>query len=692
MSSNYLFELGTEELPPKALKTLSDSLTNSVKSALTDLQLQYTSIQAFATPRRLALLARGLDDQTPTEQAVVWGPPAKIAFDGDGQPTKAALAFCSRNNIDSSEITVKSDGKVDKVCCQVTKGGESTASLLPGLVESALAKLPIPKRMRWGASRTEFVRPVHWLVFMQDDTVIEATVLGLTSGRETRGHRFLGQSNITLATAAEYETTLKEKGKVICCFDTRRALINNQVEKAAGIIGGSAVVDSNLLDEVCGLVEWPVAVSGKFDKNFLSVPSEALISSMKEHQKYFHVVDKKGSLLPHFITVSNIETDDYSNIISGNERVIRPRLADAAFFFDTDKKVGLAARRDKLKTVVFQAKLGSIYDKTERIKHLAASTAQSLGFDTKDISRAAELSKSDLVSSMVSEFPEMQGIAGYHYAVNDNESDTVARAIADHYLPKFSGDAIPASETGAMVALADRLDTITGIFGIGQIPTGSKDPFALRRASLAVLRIIIEGKYDVNLRTLVANAVSQHEVIADPAASTNKALDYILERLRSIYEDQGISAEVFRSVISLKPSAPLDIDQRIKAVHAFSSRTEASSLAAANKRVANILTKQTDIAGSKINPSLLSQPEEVALAAALDDAGKSVSPLCETRQYEAALTQLATLQAPVDEFFDNVLVNADDLAVRQNRLALLTQLRNLFMQIADISHLVPAKT
>ena len=687
MSSDILFELGTEELPPKSLKTLSDSLSESVKSSLAASGLNFSSFEGFCSPRRLAFVIKGLDDETPKNELQVWGPPAKIAFDQDGKATKAAQAFCSRNGITADQIQVASDGKVDKIFCLKMDGGELCSSLLPKFIQTAIDQLPIAKRMRWGASRTEFVRPAQWLVLMQNNEVIDTTILGQTSGNVTRGHRFLCNQEVALSSPSSYESCLESDAKVIASFDKRKQLIVDQVTAEAKRIGGQAVISPDLLDEVTALVEWPVAVSGNFDSAFLSVPAEALISSMKEHQKYFHVVDENNALLPLFITVSNIETKDYSSIKSGNEKVIRPRLADAAFFFNTDKKQSLAQRRDKLKNVVFQAKLGSIFDKTERIKALAEFIAAKLDKSHTDITACAELCKSDLVSNMVSEFPDMQGIAGYHYAMNDGLNSDIAQGIVEHYQPKFAGDMLPESDTGAIVGLADRIDTLTGIFGIGQLPTGSKDPFALRRASVSVLRIIVEKEYNLNLAELIAFSLSQHSGLDNTEASQATTLAYVLERFKAVFDDKGISAEVWQSVAAKGLSQPLDIHQRALAIHAFYQDDAAKALASANKRVANILAKQKSDIALNVDASLFEQEEEHALFDALNSVKSTVKPLLDQRAYGDALQSLSTLRNVVDAYFDKVMVMSDDLKIRNNRLAVLTELRGLFLNIADIRFL-----
>lgn len=691
MRSNYLFELGTEELPPKALLTLSNSLCSSVKKAFKTLGLTFETFTPYCSPRRLAFVVEGLDDQTALKENKVFGPPVKIAFDAEGNPSKAALAFCSRNNISIDQIGRESDGKVEKIVCSVKQGGESTSSLLAQCIDEALANLPIAKRMRWGASRTEFVRPVHWLILLKNDSVIDAEILDLKSSNISRGHRFLSDGEITIKDANLYAQQLKEQGKVIACFQTRRDFIEKQVKALATELGGTAVIDSNLLDEVSALVEWPVALAGNFDARFLDVPASALISSMKEHQKYFHLVDKDGTLLPAFITISNIESDDYSAIISGNEKVIRPRLADAAFFFETDKKISSETRRKKLKTVVFQNKLGTVFDKTERIKNIALHLAEQLALDANAVQRAAELCKSDLVSHMVFEFPEMQGVAGYHYALNDGESEAIAQAIVEHYQPKFAGDSIPASPLAALISLADRIDTLTGIFGIGQPPTGSKDPFALRRAAVAVLRIIVESGFSLDLKTLIEFSAKQFGDLKHADTVVDKVLSYVLERFKASYEEQGIPGEVFQSVHSRNLSTPLDIHQRVLAVADFYKLPEAITLAGANKRVSNILAKFEGEVASHIDTSLLNDNAEKALAEHLDSISKVLEPLFTARNYNQALIQLATLNESVNRFFDEVMVMDDDLALRNNRIALLNTLRGLFLHIADISYLAPTK-
>lgn len=689
-TADFLVELGTEELPPTALKKLSNAFLQQVETRIKALGVGFSNAEAFATPRRLAVRLQQLSCFTPKKEQVVWGAPAKVAFDTDGNPSKAALAFAKKNGLKPEELQTENDGKADKLVCRKTVGGEAVSDHLPTIVQEALAALPIAKRMRWGASRTEFVRPAQWLVMLLDDKIIDAEVLGLTSGNQTQGHRFHCDQAITITHPKEYEQLLLEQGAVIANFDERQAKIKAQVEAEASKTGGNAVISSDLLDEVTALVEWPVALTGRFDDEFLRVPAEALIASMKEHQKYFHVVDAKGDLLPHFITVANITSKDPAQVIDGNERVIRPRLADAAFFFDTDQKTTLAARRERLKNIVFQAQLGSIFDKTERIAKLGEVIARSLDVDPTLARRAGELCKSDLVSDMVLEFDKMQGIAGSYYALNDGEDPAVAAAMTEQYQPKFAGDQLPASSLGAVIALADRLDTLVGIFGIGQPPTGSKDPFALRRASVSVLRILVEQQLDLDLGDLINHAIAQHAELPKADGLREQVLNYMIERFRASYQEAGLAAEIFMAVEAKKLSHPLDIDQRVKAVAAFDQMEASAALAAANKRVSNLLAKNDETLPELAHDKLQDAAEQ-ALAKALADCQTAVAPLMANSNYQEALTQLAELRAPVDRFFDEVMVMCDDQATRLNRLALLTQLRGLFLQIADISLLVPAK-
>ena len=690
MTKDFLVELGTEELPPKSLPDLSQAFDQGIATGLQALGLKFSSTKAFATPRRLAVMVTELDECTPTRESVVWGPPAKVAFDEQGKPTKAGMAFAQKHSIATTALTTENDGKVDKLVYRQTVGGEPTYQLLSAVVKQSLADLPIAKRMRWGESQVEFVRPVHWLLMLFGDDVIESDILDLQADRLTYGHRFHCNTAIVIDRAADYEDALNARGFVIPDFSRRRDEIKRQVTAAAHQQGGQAMIDDDLLSEVTALVEWPVALSGRFEQHFLEVPAEALISSMKGHQKYFPVTDHQDKLMPCFIAVANIESSDPAQIIDGNERVIRPRLADAGFFYQTDKKTALADKRERLKTVIFQEKLGTVFQKTERIAALGKLIAGQLNSEipAEQVERAGELCKSDLISDMVLEFADMQGIAGYYYAKHDGEPDTVAMAMKEHYLPRFAGDILPTTELGAIVALADRLDTLVGIFAIGQQPSGSKDPFALRRASLSVLRLLVEQQWDLNLHKLLLAAYQQYDPPPATEAIVDQVLHYVLERFSAWYQDQGIPARVFQSVNAKKGLTPVDIDQRVQAVNFFCQLPAAQALAAANKRVSNILVnKRQSDSSLNVDENRLQEPAEIALASALDEQTKMVAPLFASRHYKEALTSLATLRDVVDDFFDNVMVMTDDQSLRDNRLALLSQLRELFLQVADISHL-----
>jgi glycyl-tRNA synthetase beta chain len=638
----------------------------------------------------MAVLVKGLDAKQPDRIEEKLGPNVTAAFDAEGNPSKAAQGFARSFGVDFNQLSRVDTDKGERLAYTQSIAGKSSAELLPAIVTKSLADLPIAKRMRWGAKRTEFVRPVKWLVMLLNNDVVDCEILELQAGRTTRGHRVHCNQDLVLNNAADYYETLLQAGKVEADFVKRRDIIKQQTIDLAKQHNGVAVIDDDLLNEVTALVEWPVALLGRFEERFLDVPQEALISSMSEHQKYFHIVDENGALLPNFITIANIESKDPQQIIEGNERVIRPRLADAAFFFDTDKKFTLADRRETLRKVTFQHQLGSVWDKTERVARLAAYLAPFVGAEVSDAQRAGQLCKSDLVSEMVLEFDNMQGIAGRYYAINDGESQGVAEAMQEQYLPKFAGDALPVHPTGVAVALADRIDTMVGIFGIGQKPTGAKDPFALRRASLGVLRIVIESKIDIDLRELLRFAAEGFDSLPKADSVVDSVLEYTLERLRSRYQDLGISAEVFMSVQAKQLSRPLDIEQRVLAVHEFSKLNAASSLASANKRVSNILAKLESAIDetADINEALLQDDAEIALAKQLAEKLASTSPLLSDNRYGEVLNSLAELQTTVDAFFDNVMVMTDDDAVRANRCLLLAKLRAAFLAIADISHLV----
>lgn len=692
--NDFLVEIGTEELPPKALKYLLKSFSSTLYRELDAAGLAHnrSGARIYASPRRLAVHLADLSATQADRAVEKQGPFVGQAFDADGKPSPAAVGFAKSHGVTIEQLERAPSDKGERLVFRATEKGRSAVELLPAMVEKALQELPIPKRMRWGSRRVEFVRPVHWLVMLYGGEIVDCEILEQKSGRYTQGHRFHAAGELAIAKPEDYASVLRSHF-VEPCFKVRRDKIVAQVEKLAEGLGGTAVIERELLDEVTALVEWPVALAGQFEERFLQVPQEALISSMSEHQKYFHVVDAKGKLLPHFITVANIDSKAPEKVIDGNERVIRPRLSDAAFFFNTDLKTPLAERREKLKTIVFQAELGSLFDKSERVATLAAAIAEKIDGNPLWAKRAGELSKCDLVSNMVQEFDTMQGIAGSYYAKHDGEPAEVAAAMQEQYLPKFAGDAVPQTLTGCALALADRLDTLVGIFGIGQIPTGSKDPFALRRASIGVLNILLKRELNLDLRTLIAVAHKNFSVAFKTVDVENKVLDYIVERLRAMYLDDGIAAETFNAVAAKQLSAPLDIHQRVLAVHHFTQLPEAASLAAANKRVSNILSKsaEKEIVATEINASLLQETAEKNLAAALAEKQKQVAPLFAQRDYTGTLSALASLREPVDAFFDGVMVMADDVALRNNRLTLLSQLRALFLQVADISQLVPDK-
>lgn len=686
-SRDLLIEIGTEELPPKALSALSAAFLQGVKAGLEKTDLSFSGIDKFASPRRLALRICDLAENQPDKNIERKGPALQAAYDENGCPTRAAQGFACSCGVEVEDLQKQETDKGAWLmfCCE--QKGQPSAALIPAIINDALDSLPIPRRMRWGSLETQFVRPVHWVVLLFGDTLIKAEILGIPTGRETFGHRFHHPQAISIPAPADYEVLLESTGKVIADFDRRRQTVRAQVEKEALRLKGRAVINDDLLDEVTGMVEWPVAVSGKFEARFLDVPPEALITTMATNQKYFHLLDAEGKLLPHFITISNIESREPDKIREGNERVIRPRFADAEFFWKQDRKQRLDARLESLKSVVFQKQLGSLFDKTRRVTSLSAWIAEAIGADRLAAMRAAELCKCDLMTEMVGEFPGLQGIMGRYYAQHDQEPEDVATALDDYYRPRFAGDVLPHTATGQALAIADRIDTLLGIFAIGQIPSGDRDPYALRRAALGVLRILIEKKLNLDLRSLLETAAKHFssEIKASPAI--DQVLAFILDRLQAYYKDKGIKPDVLDAVTSLRPSCPLDIDQRILAVSHFCKLPEAESLAAANKRIGNILKKVTGELPETINASDLVEAEEKTLYEILNGLSREVHVLLQDNRYEQALTLLAQLRDPVDRFFDKVMVMAEDKKLRNNRIALLNQLHSLFMQVADISRL-----
>jgi len=678
-AQDFLVELGTEELPPKALATLGDAFLAGIEKGLQAAGLNYTGKQVYAAPRRLAVLIRQLDVQQPDRSINIDGPPLQAAFK-DGEPTQAALGFAKKCGVDLSEI----DQSGAKLRFSQHIPGKSTVGLLPTIVEDSLNDLPIPKRMRWAASREEFVRPTQWLVMLLGDQVVDCTILSQKAGRESRGHRFHHPENVVITTPANYVEDLR-KAYVLADFAERRELISKRTAELAMQQEGTAIVPPALLDEVTALVEWPVPLVCSFEERFLEVPQEALITTMQDNQKYFCLLDSEGKLLPRFITVANVESRDPKQIVQGNEKVVRPRLTDAEFFFKQDKKQPLATFNERLKNVVFQAQLGTVYDKAERVSRLAAFIAPLIGGDAQRAGRAGLLSKCDLATEMVGEFPEMQGVAGYYYALNDGEPQDVALALNEQYMPRGAGAELPQTLTGAAVAIADKLDTLVGIFGIGMLPTGSKDPYALRRAALGVLRILIEKQLDLNLTGAVEFAVKQFGAKVKAAGLAEQVLEFIFDRLRARYEDEGIDVATYLSVRALQPGSALDFDQRVQAVQAFRKLPEAEALAAVNKRVSNLLSKAEGAIAEQVEPKYFDNANEFSLYSAIQQADQAVQPMAAARQYSESLARLAALRDPVDAFFEAVMVNAEDAKVRANRYALLSRLRGLFLGVADIS-------
>ena len=688
---DFLVELGTEELPPKYLKDLSNTFSQQIIDKFNKFQLSFESFQSFATPRRLALLVKGLDTAQCDQNLERKGPSIKIAFDADKKATKAAKNFAYSNGVTIDQLKTRETDQGSWLIYRTVQKGLPTIDLLPDIVSLSLSKLPIQKRMRWGTSKIKFIRPVRWLVMLMGNQVVDCKILNLQTSNQTRGHRFHANIQLTLSSPADYQKILKNDGKVIACFKDRRQIIHNQVVEVATNLDGKAVIDKNLLDEVTALNEWPVALAGRFDDDFLEIPTEILVTVMKKHQKYFHIISKEGNLAPYFITIANIQSLAPEHIISGNEQVIRSRFADAKFFFETDKKISLEARREQLKSIVFQMNLGSIFDKTNRIAKLAGFIALQESRQIQSTIRAGELCKSDLNSKIVQEYPELQGIMNQYYAINDGEEKEVCIALNEQYLPRFAGDILPSNFTGCAIAIADKIDTIVGIFGINQSPSGNKDPFALRRAALGTLRIIVEKKLDLDLCHLINQSIENYcnqgiELLVS-AKFTETVLNFILERFCAWYQDDNIPVEIFWSVKALAISRPFDFDQRVRAVHGFNDLAK-NDLLSVNKRISNILAKAENlIIPNAVNQALISETAERDLAAALVSCKKTVSSCLEHRQYIEALESFAQLKQFVDYFFEKVFIHTTDKQIRLNRYALLKQLHNLFLHIFDISFL-----
>lgn len=685
MTKNFLAEIGTEELPPKALKKLAVAFKNNVEQELTQAGLAFDTVEWFASPRRLAVKVLGLAEAQPSKEVEKRGPAVTAAFDAEGKPTKAAEGWARGCGIsvDQAErlVTDKGEWLVHRAVIE----GQPTKNLLLGIISNALAKLPIPKTMRWGDKSEQFVRPVHTVTLLFGDELIEGDILGVASGRTIRGHRFLGQQEFTIDNADQYPQLLAEKGSVIADFEQRKTIIRQDAEKAAAKVGGVADIEEDLLDEVTSLVEFPVVMTAKFEERFLAVPAEALVYTMKGDQKYFPIYDQNGKLLPNFIFVSNINPQDQSSVIEGNEKVVRPRLSDAEFFFKTDLKQRLEDNLPRLKTVLFQQQLGTLFDKTERIEKLSGEIAAQIGADVAKAERAGLLSKCDLMTNMVFEFTDTQGVMGMHYARHDGEDEEVAVALNEQYMPRFAGDELPRSLVACSVALADKFDTLVGIFGIGQHPKGDKDPFALRRAALGVLRIIVEKNLPLDLVDLAQKAAALYGDKLSNANVVEDVVDFILGRFRAWYQEEGIAVDVIQAVLACRPTKPADFDARVKAVNHFRTLDAAQALAAANKRVQNILSKVDGVLPENIDLSLCCEPQEINLAERVLELQRELQPLFEKGDYQTVLSRLADLRESVDSFFDNVMVNAEDEKLRQNRLALLKNLRDLFFKIADIS-------
>ena len=693
MSYDFLVEIGTEELPPKALRSLMDAFAVNLTDAVDDARLSHGGVRAYASPRRLAVHIEALADGQDDRRVMQKGPPVHVAFDDDGNPKPAATAFAKKCGVEVEDLGREKTEKGEWLVHESVEKGKPAAELMPELVERSLSGLPIPRRMRWGDSDAEFVRPVHWVILLHGDTPIDATVMGVRSGTASRGHRFHSSGDVEIESPSDYLAALENQGYVVADFERRRQMVLEGAKAAASAAGGEIVADDALLDEVTALVEWPVPVTGSFDKAFLELPREVVVSTLTSHQRYFPITDEGGSLMPLFVTIANLESVAPDQVRDGNERVIRPRLADAAFFWENDRKNTLDSRRDALRDVVYQRGLGTVQDKSERIAALAGRIADAVGEDPAPLKRAAALAKCDLVTGMVGEFPELQGIMGRYYALSDGEPAAIADAISEHYAPRFAGDDLPQSTAGRILAIADRLDTLAGVFTLGKKPSGNRDPFGLRRAALGVVRILIECGIDLDLRSLVNEAAAlQPKGKLDVGEVAEEVHTFITERLRRYFldGDTSLTTETFDAVRARAPASLVDFRLRLQAVQAFLALDEAESLASANKRIANILRQAESDGSGHVDTELLTDDAEVSLHDALNAARDDVQPLLDERRYTDALSRLAALRKPVDAFFDDVMVMTDDEALKNNRLALLGALRALFLDIADISRLAIA--
>jgi glycyl-tRNA synthetase beta chain len=689
-ADEFLVEIGTEELPPKALRSLMVAFGENLSNGIDEARLSRGRVHTYASPRRLAVIVDGLAASQDDREVEQKGPPVSVAFDDDKNPTPAATAFAAKCGVSVDELDRVETNKGERLTYKSVERGRPSTELLPDIIEQALGALPIPRRMRWGAGDAEFVRPVHWVVLLHGDRVIDASIMGIAAGRESRGHRFHSSGTISIASPGDYLQSLEDEGYVIADFMRRRDMVREGVEAAAERVGGSVVDGESLYDEVASLVEWPVPIVGGFEESFLDLPREVVVSTLTGHQRYFPVADDGGKLLPNFVTVANLESLDPEKVIEGNERVIRPRLADAAFFWDSDRKKTLSSREETLRDVVYQRGLGSLLDKSHRTGRLASWLAEELGADKDTVERAALLAKCDLVTGMVGEFPDLQGIMGRYYAMASGEPDAVADAIAEHYQPRFAGDELPASEAGQILAIAEKIDTLAGVFSIGKKPSGNRDPFGLRRAALGVVRVLIERGIDVDLKALLGRAAAeQPKGKLNDEELVKDLYSFITDRLRRYFldRDTGLRTETFDAVMVRQPASLVDFDRRLAAVQTFARLEQAESLAAANKRIANILRKAGGPEGLEVKPKLLELEGEKTLHNALQNSREKVAPMLEQRRYAEILNELAGLREPVDRFFDEVMVMADDEAVKNNRLALLGELRSLFLDVADISRL-----
>ncbi|MBT7410392.1 MAG: glycine--tRNA ligase subunit beta [Methylococcales bacterium] len=684
---DFLIEIGTEELPPKSLEKLSQAFGKKILELLDKNQLNYTTSKNYASPRRLAVVISDLDIQQQDQQIERKGPSVKAGFDKDGQPTKAALGFAKSCGVEISDLIKVETKKGEWLIFKTTQKGQKCNEILPELIKQSLQSLPIAKRMRWGSLTDEFVRPIHWITAIHGNEVLNFNLYNLQSSNITQGHRFHHPENIVINKANDYETVLKTKGFVIADLETRKNDIKNQVEALAKSVNGKAILDENLLQEVTGLVEWPIAILGEFDTEFLQVPKEVLISSMQSHQKYFAVVNKDNNIMPYFITIANIDSKDHNVIKEGNEKVIRPRLADAVFFWERDKKIKLSERVDQLKNVIFQKQLGSIYDKSCRIKTLSFAMADILDCNKEDVERAAMLCKTDLMTEMVGEFPDLQGIMGQYYAHCNDEKQSVSIAMNEQYQPRFSGDILPESSIGQIISIADKVDTIAGIFSTGKKPTGDKDPFGLRRASIGVIRILIEKKLDINIDELIKHSCKNFDNLSENKTLETEVYNYISDRLTGYFLDCGFSIDVIDAVISSRKLTILDdTHNRLIAVRDFIKQAESVSLISANKRIRNIL-KKSDAVESTIDEKLLQDTHEINLVKKLNEITTLVNNCTINLEYNKSLTILSELKITADDFFNNVMVMADDEKIKFNRLAILNNIQNLFLQIADLSKL-----